>query len=129
MEGLIHGLHEVIACGAEIAKLVLEGIGILILIIAGIQSTIMYFRKNPHSGLNLAKGISTALTFMLGGEVLGTIIATSWNNILMLGAIVVLRVTINFVLLWEIGHEEREEMRLMAKEIQKGSKSKKTEDE
>lgn len=125
MEGFIHGLHEVIVCGAEIAKLLMEGIGILVLIIAGIESTIGYIRKNPHSGLNLAKGISTALTFMLGGEVLGTIIATSWNNILMLGAIVVLRVTINFVLLWEIEHEERDEMRKLASDIQKSTESEK----
>ena len=108
MEGFIHGLHEVIACSAEIGKLLLEGVGIVVLIITGITNTIAYFKRNPYVGLGLAKGTSTALAFMLGGEVLGTISATNLSNILMLGAIVVLRVAINFVLMWEIKHEEQE---------------------
>ncbi len=108
MEGFIHGLHEVIACSAEIGKLLLEGVGILVLIITGITNTIAYFKKNPYVGLGLAKGTSTALAFMLGGEVLGTISATNFNNILMLGAIVILRVAINFVLMLEIKHEEKD---------------------
>ncbi|NLB90609.1 MAG: DUF1622 domain-containing protein [Clostridiales bacterium] len=109
MDGFIHLLDEIIASGAEIGKLLLEGVGVVVLIGSGIQSIVGYFRKSvKQPALKLAKGTSSALTFMLGGEVLGTIIATSWENLLMLGAIVILRVAINFVLLWEINHEEKE---------------------
>lgn len=107
MEGIIQILSRVIACSAETGKLLLEGFGIFILIIAGVRAAVCYFKKDSHVGLKLAKETSTALAFLLGGEVLGTIVATEWSNILMLGAIVVLRVTINFVLMWEISHEEQ----------------------
>lgn len=107
MEAFIHGFHEVIACVAQIAKLMLEGLGILILIITAFKSSVGFFKKHHHVGLQLAKGISTSLTFMMGGEVLATLAATSWDNILILGAMIILRVVINFVLIWEIGHEEQ----------------------
>ncbi len=54
----------------------------------------------------LAKGIALLLEFKLGGEVLRTVIVFEWSELAILGAIIVLRGTLTFLIHWEIKTEE-----------------------
>ena len=56
--------------------------------------------------LTLAKGIALALEFKLGGEVLRTVIAREWSELAILGAIIVLRGALTFLIHWKIKTEE-----------------------
>lgn len=96
-------IHYLAGLGIALAELC----GIMVLLITVVQGVLRYFRHDPHIRLELAKGIALALEFKLGGEVLRTVQARDWNEIGILGAIIVLRAMLTLLLHWEIGIEER----------------------
>ena len=108
MEALVSFLentlvHNLAGIGIALAELC----GIMVLLITVAQGVVRYFRRDPHIRLELAKGIALALEFKLGGEVLRTVQARDWNEIGILGAIIVLRAMLTLLLHWEIKVEEK----------------------
>ena len=61
-----------------------------------------------HVRLVLAQGIALGLEFKLGGEVLRTVVVRDWQELGILGAIIVLRAILTFVIHWEIKNEKKE---------------------
>ena len=100
----VQGIFEVIV---KFGILFLEATGVVVLLWSAIKSVIGIFKNDPHVKLELAEGISLALGFKLGGEVLRTVIARTWDELAILGAIVVLRAAITFLIQWEIKNEEK----------------------
>ena len=85
--------------------LLLEMIGVAILAVTAVKSVVGVIRKDSRVKLNLAEGIGLALEFKLGSEVLRTVIVRTWSELAILGAIVVLRAAITFLIQWEIKNE------------------------
>lgn len=102
VEALEHLLKLVIQYGI----IILEYTGVIVLLIATFKSIVGYFKKDPSIRLMLAEGIALSLEFKLGGEVLRTVIVREWNELLILGAIIVLRGALTFLIHWEIKNEE-----------------------
>lgn len=102
MDFLHHLLVEIVA----IAIILFEYIGVFILIAAGIRGTIQYIKRDPLTGLNLAKGMAMGLEFKLGSEILKTVTVQDYREILMVAGIIVLRASLTFLIHWEIGHME-----------------------
>ena len=72
---------------------------------------IFYFwlKKNTQNiRLDLAQGIALALEFKMGGEVLRTVVVREWSELGILGAIIVLRAMLTFLIHWEIKNEKKE---------------------
>jgi len=109
MEKIIALLNSIVHNAAEIGIVIAEVIGIAILIITAVKCFIKYFKKDEHIRLELAQGIALALEFKLGGEVLHTVIAREWEDLLILGAIIALRGVLTLLLHWEIKIEEDKE--------------------
>lgn len=86
----------------EYLVLFVECIGIIILIYAIIAAVIGLFKRQEHVRLKLAEGIALALEFKIGGELLRTVIVREWNELLILGAIIILRAALTFLIQWEI---------------------------
>ena len=84
----------------------MECIGVAVLLAATFRSLWGCLRREPHVRLLLAQGIAFALEFKLGGEVLRTVIVRQWNELLILGAIILLRGALTFLIHWEIKNEE-----------------------
>ena len=55
----------------------------------------------------LARYLAMALEFQLGADILSTAVAPSWNEIGKLGAIAVIRTTLNYFLSREMQEERR----------------------
>ena len=87
--------------------LVVEFIGIVILIYAIVSAVIGLIRRREHVRLKLAEGIALALEFKMGGELLRTVIVREWNELLILGAIILLRAALTFLIQWEIKIERK----------------------
>lgn len=87
--------------------LVVEFIGIVILIYAVVSAVIGLIRRQEHVRLKLAEGIALALEFKMGGELLRTVIVREWNELLILGAIILLRAALTFLIQWEIKIERK----------------------
>lgn len=86
----------------------MEFVGLIVIIQTGVICFIGYLRGNDQIRIRLAEGISTALLFKMGGEVLRTVIVRTWDELAILGAIIVLRGMLTFLLHWEIRSEKRE---------------------
>lgn len=87
--------------------LIVEFIGIVILIYAIVSAVIGLIRRQEHTRLKLAEGIALALEFKMGGELLRTVIVREWNELLILGAIILLRAALTFLIQWEIKIERK----------------------
>ena len=82
--------------------------GILILVLTAVKCFIFWIKRDDAIRLNLAQGIALALEFKLGGEVLRTVVVREWAELGILGAIILLRATLTFLIHWEIKNEKRE---------------------
>lgn len=83
----------------------LELMGIIVVVSGAISAFYGYFvRHAPNIRLSLAQSMAIGLEFKLGGEILRTVIARDWNEILTVGAIIALRAALNFLIHWEISH-------------------------
>lgn len=92
----------------------LEIIGIFIIGYTGIRSFIKYAKdkltfNDTCTKIELAKGLALGLEFKLGGEILRTILVRTMDEIKLLGAIIVLRLVLTFVIHWEITSEINQE--------------------
>jgi len=76
--------------------------------LAGLVGIYNYIKKNPYTRLELAKGMALGLEFKMGGEILRTVGVTKWNDIAMVGGIILLRAALAFLIHWEIKTEEAE---------------------
>ncbi len=91
----------------EYGILLLEFIGVGVLLCTAVKCLVMRLKRSGHAQLELAKGIALALEFKLGGEVLRTVIVRDREELLVLGAIVLIRAALTFLIHWEIGTEEK----------------------
>ena len=89
------------------AILLCEFIGVLMIVLTAVRGVIAWIRKNERARLIAAEGIAIALTFKMGGEVLRTVIVRDWQELLILGAVVLLRVVMAFIIHFEIRSERQ----------------------
>ncbi len=86
--------------------LLLEFAGVAILLSTTVKSIWGCLCHDSRVRLTLAQGIALALEFKLGGEVLRTVIVREWSEMAILGAIILLRGALTFLIHWEIKNEE-----------------------
>ena len=99
-------LETILHSFVNLAMLLFEYIGVVVITFAGIQGFINYIRRKPETRLILAKGLAMGLEFKLGSEILRTVIVRSLNEIYIVAGIIVLRAVLTFLIHWEIKHEE-----------------------
>lgn len=92
---------------AEFGTITLEFFGIIVLIYTAIKCFILWMRHATTLRLDLAQGIALSLEFKMGSEVLRTVIVREWSELGILGAIILLRGLLTFLIHWEIRHEEQ----------------------
>lgn len=107
-ETILHHGHELLYIVAEYVILAFEIVGIIILIYAGICGIINYLKRDAETGLKLSEGMSMALQFLLGGEILRTVIVADMESLLHVGGIVVLRVALTLLTHWELKNHKEE---------------------
>lgn len=106
-EGLKLFVEEPMKVFAEAAILMFEWIGIIVIVAAGIVGIVSYLRRDPETRLKLAQGLAMSLEFKLGGEILRTVLVRELGEIAVVGAIILLRAALTFLIHWEIKNEEQ----------------------
>lgn len=119
MDSVVLFLEDIVKYTAEIGIRLVELAGIVVLLITAAQGIIQYFRHDPAVRLHLAMGIALALEFKLGGEVLRTVLARDWEELMILGAVIALRGALTLLLHWEIKNEKQESL-LEGRHLPKG---------
>ena len=88
----------------------LEIMGVIVILFGAVRDFIWYFSgREVNIRLDLARSLALGLEFKLGGEILRTVIARDLLKIATVGAIIVLRGALSFLIHWEIGHIEEDE--------------------
>jgi uncharacterized membrane protein len=87
--------------------LLCEIIGVLIIVLTAIRGLIAWLRRKSNARLIAAEGIAVALTFKLGGEVMRSVIVREWSELLILGAVVLLRAVMAILIHFEIRAEKQ----------------------
>ncbi|SDM41162.1 DUF1622 domain-containing protein [Lachnospira pectinoschiza] len=108
MENIYQQAENILRYIVEFSTLLLELFGICILVYTAIKSFIYWLKKDDSIRLILAQGIALALEFKLGGEVLRTVVVREWAELGILGAIILLRAALTFLIHWEIKNEKKE---------------------
>ena len=108
MEEIYQSSEVVLRYIVEFSTLLLELFGICILVFSAVKSFVFWIRRDDSIRLQLAQGIALALEFKLGGEVLRTVVVREWAELGILGAIILLRATLTFLIHWEIKNEKKE---------------------
>lgn len=106
MEAIVHFVESGVIYFAKLGCGLCEIAGIIVLLFTAATSFIRYFRHDERVQLRLAEGISLALQFKLGAEVLRTVVVREFSELIVLGAIIVLRGVLTLILHWEISREE-----------------------
>ena len=107
MEEILVLLENNFTILVEYLILFVEFVGVLVVVGAIIKGIIDAIRKDEHMRLNLVEGIALAMSFKIGGELLRTVIVRNWDEILLLGAVILLRAALTFYIQWEIRIEKK----------------------
>ena len=91
------------------STLLLECVGVAVLLFTAVKAIVNLFRRKGNVRLTLAEGIALSLEFKLGGELLRTVMVESWEELLTIGGIILLRAAMTFLIQWEIRIEKRDE--------------------
>ena len=89
----------------------LEAFGAAIIIFAGTKVFIHFLRTSKDGReirLIFARYLVFGLEFKLAGEILRTVIVRTMNEIIILGAIILLRAVLNLIIHWEIRQEKQD---------------------
>ena len=121
MEAIIEMLENFLIMTVQLATILMELFGVVILVVTAVRCFFRWIQGDDRTRLDLAQGIALALEFKMGGEVLRTVIVREWAELAILGAIIVLRGVLTFIIHWEIKNEKKEELedteyRLISKE-------------
>jgi len=108
IHNILYTAHDVEFIVVRIAMLLCDLFGVTVLMVTVFKSIYHYFHRDKHIKLTLAQGIALALEFKLAGEVLRTVTARSWNELFILGVILLLRGAITVLIHWEIKTEKAE---------------------
>lgn len=106
MTGFMENIEIFLFYSVEICTVLLELFGILVLVYTAIKCFIQWLRRSTSLRLDLAKGIALSLEFKMGSEVLRTVIVRDWEELGILGAVILLRGLLTFLIHWEIKQEE-----------------------
>ena len=104
---MFESIEEIFGLIVNYAVLLCEFAGVSVLIVTLIKAFLGWIKKKDDIRLYLAQGIALALEFKLGSEVLRSVLVRSLDELIVLGAVVVLRAAITFLLHWEIKTEQK----------------------
>ncbi len=106
---MAHFLHEVLVALVEYGAIFFELAGVIVLLYVGFRGCLHCFKHTPRATVEMGHGMGLALKFMMGGEILKTVTATSLESCTLILFLIVLRVALTLVLHWETKEAEKEE--------------------
>ena len=100
-------LHHIIETVLPHMISVLELIGIIVVFWSGVYGFWQYFqntfmKKDFDLQSNLAKGLAMGLEFKMAAEILKTVLVRDIKELVMLGAVIILRALVTILLRFEI---------------------------
>lgn len=91
---------------------VLEILGIVIVVWSAIKAFIeflqnTFLKKNNYVQYNFAVGLATGLTFKMAAEILNTVLVKTFDELLILGAVILLRAVLSVLIHFEVKKHDK----------------------
>jgi uncharacterized membrane protein len=102
VEDAVVSAVEWLRLGIDVVGALVIGVGVLVAVGSLAGSPARRPLDFTSTRLGLARYLALALEFQLGADILSTAVAPSWDQIGKLGAIAVIRTTLNFFLIREL---------------------------
>ena len=115
----VTNMEEILYVIVQFCTMLMEFFGVCVLVYTAVRCFVHWVKHREGIRLSLAKGIALALEFKLGGEVLRTVVVREWAELGILGAIIVLRGLLTFLIHWEIKNEEKSLGEVISEEKEK----------
>lgn len=100
-------LEELLIEVSEYAALIFNYVALALCIYFGVKGIIALFKKQ-NVALVLLKGFSEGLTFLLGAEILHTIVLKDAKSLLVVAGVTAVRVVLSILIHWEMHQEAHE---------------------
>ena len=107
MDIFVHNVELFLTYVVELCTILLEFFGVIVLVYTAVKCFIQWIRRESNLRLDLAQGIALSLEFKMGSEVLRTVVVREWSELGILGAVILLRGLLTFLIHWEIKNEEK----------------------
>ena len=107
MDIFIHVTEAYLIDFVKFCTILLELLGVVILVFTAIKCFFEWIHHDTKLRLDLAQGIAISLEFKMGSEVLRTVVVREWEELGILGAVILLRGLLTLLIYWEIKHEEK----------------------
>lgn len=101
MEIFLEQVHSILRCIAYLALYFLEAVALAIIVFSAFRSILNLFQKDKNTKKPLLRGLSIALTFKLAAEIIRTITVRSLDEIIQIGALILVKAAITFLIHWE----------------------------
>lgn len=105
-------MNDVIKIIVEYVVYFLEGFAAILIVIGAFQAAFVFLkravvgkyslREITTGRLKLGQSLSLGLGFLIGADILKSAISPGWEEIGKLGAVVVIRAVVNYLLTWEM---------------------------
>ncbi len=99
-------IEKVFSIFVSYSIIAVEAVGVSALIVAVVNGIVGFFKKDRNLRLKLAEGIVLSLEFKMGSELLRTVIVRDFSELGILGAVIILRGTLSFLIHMEIKNEK-----------------------
>ena len=104
-EWIEHAFETVLRYGI----LLMECVGVALILVSAARAVVKLFnRKREHLSLELARSLALALEFLLCGEIMHTVVVRDIEELIVIGAIVLLRIVLTVLIHWEAKKEKSE---------------------
>ena len=107
MDAAVQFMEHALTFIVQFGIVFLELFGVIVLVYTAVKAFVQWLQHSHEVRLDLAQGIALALEFKMGGEVLRTVITRERSELYILGAIILLRGVLTFLIHWEIKNEEK----------------------
>ena len=104
-EWIEHAFETVVRYGI----LLMECVGVALILYSAARAVVKLFnRKREHLSLELARSLALALEFLLCGEIMKTVVVRDTDELIVVGAIVLMRIALTVLIHWEAKNEKSE---------------------
>lgn len=108
MHLFIENVELILTYIVELCTILLELFGVIVLVYTAVKCFIRWIHHDSKLRLDLAQGIALSLEFKMGSEVLRTVVVRQWEELGILGAVILLRGLLTFLIHWEIKNEKED---------------------
>ena len=117
MDAVFEQVENIFFTATKFAALAVELVGVVVALYTVVRAVVGAIKKDKKMRLKLAQGTALALEFKMVSELLRTVYSRTWQELLLLGIVIVLRAAMAILIHWEIKTHKKDYEELFKNEL------------